>query len=200
MSLGVLDANIYPIVVAVSVITTFTTPYFIRLADPAYTLVERHLPARLHFLIERYSGQASAESETRALWTSVLKRYVWRIVLYSIVIIAIILVCTRFMLPWLLDVFPSWGRSLCSAMALLLMSPFLLALAIPASKRSGARTSSRRECPFRRSADCNDCFPPSSRSWVYSLHAECHSFNEGRMGSRIFHLCHIARHMVGTAP
>lgn len=136
MSLGVLDANIYPIVVAVSVITTFTTPYFIRLADPAYTLVERHLPARLHFLIERYSGQASAESETRALWTSVLKRYVWRIVLYSIVIIAIILVCTRFMLPWLLDVFPSWGRSLCSAMALLLMSPFLLALAIPASKRT----------------------------------------------------------------
>ena len=68
MSLGVLDDNIYPIVVAVSVITTFTTPYFIRLADPAYNLVERHLPARLHFLIERYSGQASAESETRALW------------------------------------------------------------------------------------------------------------------------------------
>lgn len=136
MSLGVLDDNIYPIVVAVSVITTFTTPYFIRLADPAYNLVERHLPARLHFLIERYSGQASAESETRALWLSVLKRYIWRIVLYSIVIIAIILICTRILLPWLLEVSPSWGRAICSITALLLMSPFLLALAIPASKRT----------------------------------------------------------------
>lgn len=136
MSLGVLDDNIYPIVVAVSVITTFTTPYFIRLADPAYNLVERHLPARLHFLIERYSGQASSESETRALWLSVLKRYIWRIVLYSIVIIAIILICTRILRPWLLEVSPSWGRAICSITALLLMSPFLLALAIPASKRT----------------------------------------------------------------
>ena len=136
MSLGVLDDNIYPIVVAVSVITTFTTPYFIRLADPAYNLVERHLPARLHFLIERYSGQASAESETRALWLSVLKRYIWRIVLYSIVIIAVILICTRILLPWLLEVSPEWGRAICSITALLLMSPFLLALAIPASKRT----------------------------------------------------------------
>ena len=40
MSLGVLDAQIYPIVVAVSVLTTFTTPYFIRMADPLqHTLI-----------------------------------------------------------------------------------------------------------------------------------------------------------------
>ncbi len=44
MSLGVLDPTIYPIVVAVSVLTTFTTPYFIRLADPFYSFVERLLP------------------------------------------------------------------------------------------------------------------------------------------------------------
>ena len=136
MSLGVLDNNIYPIVVAVSVITTFTTPYFIRLADPAYNLVERCLPARLHFLIERYRGKASAESETRALWLSVLKRYMWRIGLYSIVVIAVILVWTRILLPWLLEVSPTWGRLICSVTALLVMSPFLLALAIPASKQT----------------------------------------------------------------
>ena len=55
MSLGVLNPIIYPIVVAVSVITTFTTPYFIRLADPAYNFVEKHLPRKLHFLINRYT-------------------------------------------------------------------------------------------------------------------------------------------------
>ena len=79
MSLGVLDPTIYPIVVAVSVLTTFTTPYFIRMADPVYGFVERHLPKRMHFLIERYSENANSESETRVLWASVLKRYVWRI-------------------------------------------------------------------------------------------------------------------------
>lgn len=86
MSLGVLDPTIYPIVVAVSVLTTFTTPYFIRMADPVYGFVERHLPKRMHFLIERYSENANSESETRVLWASVLKRYVWRILLYSSVV------------------------------------------------------------------------------------------------------------------
>lgn len=136
MSLGVLDNTIYPIVVAVSVITTFTTPYFIRLADPAYNLVEKILPARLHFLIDRYSGQASSESETRALWQSVLKRYLWRIVVYSIVLIAIILLSTRMLLPWLLKVTPDWARLICSIVSLAAMAPFLLALAMPASKKT----------------------------------------------------------------
>lgn len=136
MSLGVLDSNIYPIVVAVSVITTFTTPYFIRMADPAYKVVEKMLPKRLHFLIDRYSDKANSESETKALWMSVLKRYLWRILLYSIVLIAIILVSLKFLLPWLLGITPGWGRLICSIIALTVMSPFLLALAMPASKRT----------------------------------------------------------------
>lgn len=136
MSLGVLDSNIYPIVVAVSVITTFTTPYFIKMADPAYEFVEKHLPNKLHFLIERYSNKATTESETRALWASVLQRYIWRILLYSSVLIAIVLISTRYFMPWILEVTPSWGRLICSVVTLTAMAPFLLALATPASKRT----------------------------------------------------------------
>lgn len=117
-------------------ITTFTTPYFIRMADPAYNLVVKILPKRLHFLIDRYSDKAASESETRALWHSVLKRYLWRILLYSTVLIAIILVCTKFLLPWLTGLMPDWGRFFCSLIALILMAPFLLALAMPASKHT----------------------------------------------------------------
>ncbi len=136
MSLGVLDSNIYPIVVAVSVITTFTTPYFIKMADPAYEFVEKHLPNKLHFLIERYSNKATTESETRALWASVLQRYIWRILLYSSVLIAIVLISTRYFMPWILEATPSWGRLICSVVTLTAMAPFLLALATPASKRT----------------------------------------------------------------
>ncbi|WP_237489274.1 cation:proton antiporter [Muribaculum intestinale] len=136
MSLGVLDPTIYPIVVAVSVLTTFTTPYFIRMADPVYGFVERHLPKRMHFLIERYSENANSESETRVLWASVLKRYVWRILLYSSVVIAIMLLCLKYVEPLLLEFSPSWGRFITSVITLLLMAPFLLALAMPASRKT----------------------------------------------------------------
>ncbi len=136
MSLGVLDPTIYPIVVAVSVLTTFTTPYFIRMADPAYNFVERHLPKRLHFLIERYSVSANAESETKVLWVSVLKRYIWRILLYSSVLIAIMLLCLKYLEPMLLDFSQGWGRFITSVITLLLMAPFLLALAMPASRKT----------------------------------------------------------------
>ena len=135
MSLGVLDTTIYPIVVAVSVLTTFTTPYFIRMADPVADFIERHLPGRLHFLIDRYSSQVAAESETTALWKSVLQRYIWRIMLYSIVLIAIILVATQWLLPVLTDWLPTWGRFLCAVISLGAMSPFLLALSTPSSKK-----------------------------------------------------------------
>ena len=55
MSLGVIDANLYPIVVAVSVITTFFTPYFIKLSDPFSRWVERKMPPRLNSFLQGYT-------------------------------------------------------------------------------------------------------------------------------------------------
>ncbi len=136
MSLGVLDPTIYPIVVAVSVLTTFTTPYFIRLADPFYSFVERILPKRLHFLIDRYSDRASCESETGKLWRSLINRYLWRVVLYAVVLVTISIVSTHWLLPWLVGVSAKWGKLICAVVTLGAMAPFLLALSYPASKRT----------------------------------------------------------------
>lgn len=136
MSLGVLDPTIYPIVVAVSVLTTFTTPYFIRMADPAYEIIVKLLPRRLHFLIDRYTDKAASESETGMLWRSLLKRYLWRVMLYTVVLITIALVGTRWLLPWLNSFSHTWGRLLCALLTLSAMAPFLLALSYPASKRT----------------------------------------------------------------
>lgn len=149
MSLGVLSPEIYPIVVAVSVITTFTTPYFIRMADPAYRLVERHLPPRLHFLIDRYSDEAaeSGGNENRRAWSAMLRRYIWRIMLYSIVLIAILLVCETWGKPLIEEIIPSWSRLLTTVVTLMAMSPFLLALVLPPpmnSSDNASRLSARR--------------------------------------------------------
>ncbi len=136
MSLGVLDHTIYPIVVAVSVLTTFTTPYFIRMADPVYAGLVKILPKRLHFLIDRYCDKASTESETGILWKTVIQRYVWRMMLYLVILVTICLISINWLLPWLMGFSAGWGRFICAVVTLVAMSPFLLALSMPASKRT----------------------------------------------------------------
>ncbi|MCM1067254.1 MAG: cation:proton antiporter [Muribaculaceae bacterium] len=135
MSLGVLDSTIYPIVVAVSVITTFTTPYFIKMSLPFYGLVERHLPERLHFLIDRYREQADHSEAAGRPWGKMLKRYLSRTVLYSIVLIAILILAERFLYPYLIGIMPNWANLVCTCITLAVMAPFLLALVLPAGQR-----------------------------------------------------------------
>ena len=132
MSLKVLDTTIYPIVVAVSVITTFTTPYFIKMADPAYFFVEKHLPKRWRFLIDRYSEASPTTSETKQLWTAVFKRYAWRVGLYSVVLVAICLIFRMYVHPFIEHWMPGkLGSLICCLLTLTAMSPFLLALSTP---------------------------------------------------------------------
>ena len=105
------------------------------MAEPAYNIVERLLPKKLHFLIDRYTTQASVESENTSLWSSLLRRYLWRVLLYSIVLIAIEVVSAQFLLPWLQNVIPSWYKLAGCVITLVVMSPFLLALSVPVSKK-----------------------------------------------------------------
>jgi len=127
MSLGVLQPSLYPIIVAVSVITIFTTPYFVKLSQPAYLFAEKHLPKGLNFLIERYSHQASDASETKKLWREILSRYVWRMILYSVVLLAVILASRHFLFPLLMPIQP-WGKLAATAITVVVMMPFLVAL------------------------------------------------------------------------
>lgn len=131
MSLGVLESNIYPIVVAVSVLTTFTTPYFIKLSTPFYEFVERHLPQRLRFLIDRYQDEASIEQAHDNIWQKAAKRYGGRTLLYSIVLIAILIISTTYIRPAIMEMMPEWGNAVSLTITLGVMSPFLVAMLLP---------------------------------------------------------------------
>ena len=128
MSLGVLEPRVYPIIVAVSVLTIFTTPYFIKMSDGAADLVERHLPKGLRFLIDRYSGQSFDSNETKSLWRAVLSRYLWRIVLYSVVLLAEVLVSEAVLFPLAEKYFGSFGHLVATVVTLVAMLPFIIAL------------------------------------------------------------------------
>lgn len=137
MSLGVLSAEIYPVIVAVSVITIFTTPYFIKLSQPSYKFVEKHLPGSLRFLIDRYTKQGSDTNETRRLWRVVLRRFFTRVLLYSVVLIAIILISRFWLEPFMKNIFGAAnGKLFTVIITLAAMSPFLGALLFASSSRT----------------------------------------------------------------
>ncbi len=145
MSLGVLDPTIYPIVVAVSVLTTFTTPYFIKMSTPAYNLVERHLPARFRVLLDRYSKNATKEqARSTNLWKSTLRRYLSRIVIYTVLLMAIRLLAQLYLEPLMLDLSPAYGRLITMTVTLACMAPFLAALVLPLARTLSPATAGDR--------------------------------------------------------
>ena len=137
MSLGVIDSDIYPIIVAVSVITTFFTPYFIKLSDPFSRWMEKKIPSRLLSLISRYSESSTHnETELGMLWKQVAKRNVWRILLYSVLLLAIMFASKAWLYPLLIKTSgETWGKLIFTAGTLIIMSPFLLALCYPSTKK-----------------------------------------------------------------
>ena len=134
MTLGVLNPSLYPIIVAVSVLTIFTTPYFIKMADGAYAIVEKRLPKGLNFLIERYSKQVCDADETRRLWKAVISRYLWRLLLYSVALLALILASRSYLYPFLEQWNPTWGHAIATVTTLVAMLPFLVGLSFSSIK------------------------------------------------------------------
>ncbi len=129
-SLGVTADYLYPIVVAVSVFTTFTTPYMIRLATPAYNALERHLPARLQRMLSEYTTAAPTEAGQDSHWRTFLMQNLRQALIYgvlSIATVAVILAVATNLLPETLLPEP-WNNVVLATGTILLASPFLYAL------------------------------------------------------------------------
>lgn len=108
VSLHVTSHFLYPIVVAVSVITTFLTPYMIRFAEPASNFVDTHLPERWQkFLLHYASGSQTVNHES--LWKKLILALLRITVVYSIVSIAVIAVAFRFLVPFLEKIYRAFG-------------------------------------------------------------------------------------------
>ena len=119
---------LYPIVIAVAVITTFITPYMIRAAGPAYPYVEKHLPRKWKRFIEHYtSGTRIVNHESN--WKRLLTSLIRIVVIYSVIIIAILILSFNILVPLIQAHIPDfWGSLLCAVLILLLIAPFLRAI------------------------------------------------------------------------
>ncbi|POY38518.1 sodium:proton antiporter [Solitalea longa] len=128
LSLNVTSEFLYPIAVAVSALTTFTTPYFINLAEPTYNFIYKLLPENAQNALLRYSSGSQNVSETNN-WKEFLKIYLSTIITNSI-IIAGILFTVKYLTPKIKEHFilNNFEQLAIIILAFALMSPFLWAL------------------------------------------------------------------------
>ena len=132
LGLGVISDFLYPVVVAVSVITTFLTPYMIRLATPAYNMLEKRLPTRLIKLLNHLSMSHPNTTE-QSKWKQLLTQMTINTVVYSILSVATIALMFTFALPFFRKITSGWGQDwyaniITGVLTVICISPFLRAM------------------------------------------------------------------------
>ena len=131
LSLKVISPHLYPVVVAVSVITTFLTPYMIKFSAPAYQYIERKLPEKWMNVLNTLTVSDPNAKKADSIWQRYMMGIVKQIVIYSVICIAIILLCVNFVDPLMESWLPeAWATALSVIITLALMSPFLRAIAM----------------------------------------------------------------------
>ncbi len=132
LSLGVISNFLYPVVVAVSVITTFLTPYMIRLALPSYQIMEKHLPCKFINILNHFA-MSHPSTQQQSKWKSLIRQMVINTVAYSILSAATIAMMFTFVLPLMRNLLPGWqlhwyANALTGLLTVVLISPFLRAI------------------------------------------------------------------------
>ncbi|VVO89013.1 Glutathione-regulated potassium-efflux system protein KefB [Pseudomonas fluorescens] len=134
MTLQVTSNFLYPVAVAVSVITTLLTPYLIRSADPLSIKLAAAMPQRLGRVLGMYgewlrSIQPQGEG---AMLASIIRRILLQVGVNLALVIAIFFSgaffaerISTYLQDWISD--PSWQKALIWGGALLVSLPFLIA-------------------------------------------------------------------------
>ena len=132
LSLGVISKFLYPVVVAVSVITTFLTPYMIRLATPSYQVMEKHLPNKLITALNHLATNRPSTTQ-QSKWKALLRQMTVNTVAYSILSAAVIALMFTFVLPFMRNLLPGWrlhwyANAITGVLTVIFIAPFLRAI------------------------------------------------------------------------
>lgn len=130
MSLGVISDFLYPIIVAVSVTTTFTTPFCIMSAESCYQKLIAVLPQKVREALERYTSTSTDDDKDQD-WRNLLVNYSTRLLVLGVLLAAIALGAEYYLLPYLTETLQlPYGRWLTAAATFVIMSPILRAVLV----------------------------------------------------------------------
>lgn len=131
-SLGVISEFLYPVVVAVSVITTFLTPYMIRAAEPCYNVLVKHLPKRwVRRLTHIQTNSAGESASSDNHWKVLMKKMILNTLIYGILSAAVIAIMFSAALPICRNLSIKWtgshwiGNAVCGFLTIVFIAPFL---------------------------------------------------------------------------
>ncbi len=145
LSYGVIDSNLYPIIVSVSILTTFVTPYMIKGATPFYNWLEPRLSDKVKKHLVHYSEHALGDDTDRAALPLFIRKQLTGILLHSVILAAIVLLSLGLLRPFLDRIFGDigipqiWSRLIGLAGTLVLMAPFLWAVSVKNVSRKKIR-------------------------------------------------------------
>ena len=156
LSLGVISDYLYPVVVAVSVITTFLTPYMIRLSTPAYTHLEKHLPNKMIKMLNHLS-MSQPNTNEQSNWKKILVQMGVNTLVYSILTSATIAIMFTFARPFMHQLLPGpdlegYANAITGVVTILLIAPFLRAMVMKKNRSLEFKTlwaeSNRNRLPL----------------------------------------------------
>ena len=129
VTLHVISDQLYPIIVAVSVITTFTTPYLIKLSGQLVVKIEQKLPASIKTFLMNYSSwvyHVLADKQDSVVY----RRIIVRFFMNAIIVAVIFTLIDRMLSPYLMHIIPTtWMAEVTSWLtAMVLASPFIWAM------------------------------------------------------------------------
>lgn len=100
LTLKVISPFLYPIIVAVSAITTFTTPYLIKYSGSIYGVIERNVSPKFLRVIENYGTDAQS-IVILSDWNVFLKEYALNMLLNIVLLIASGLLSAMYIYPFI---------------------------------------------------------------------------------------------------
>ncbi len=130
LSLRVISDFLYPVVVAVSVITTFLTPYMMKVAIPCYEFMERRLPRKWIRRLDHMGAIHHTTQTENNHWRALLKAMAWNVVIYSILSVAVVAIMLSLFLPFMRRLLPGWelhwwANGITGILTVAMISPFL---------------------------------------------------------------------------
>ena len=128
LSYVVIDEFLYPIIVSVSIITTFLTPYAIKAAVPTYNWVSGHMSEQWLNHFENRDTGIKVKSGEKVSMASFIGRQFKHIIIYIAIVVALLFI-SFWMGSFIIGYVPNvWGNAISVAITMVLVSPFLWAI------------------------------------------------------------------------
>ena len=127
MSFGVISEFLYPIIVCVSVITAFATPFFIKGSEPFYKFLDKKLPNKVKAALRRNTSESQTRDAHDKDWNQYIKNISIRTGACSSILFLFYWAGIRYLMPEIRGAVGSAfaGNAISAAIIITLMLPVI---------------------------------------------------------------------------